>query len=205
MITQPWPTFYPLRDESHQSFELKDVDPKEVLGWIGLATAAVAGGRWMWKKVIKPVGENLWAILCIGSIARRVEKRVDELAVGVALAQARSRVLLNARGDVAIWESNAQGECTFASRFMLEVLGRPFEDVAGNNWRSIIADKDKADVISEWDSNIADGLDFNREYHWIHRNGSHIPVRVTSERIIESGKVIGWLCEAKIIHSFILE
>ena len=124
MITQPYPTFIE-HIERHQSLDLKDVDPKEILGWLGVATAVAAGGRWLWKNVIKPVSGNLWAILCIGSIARRVEKRVDELAAGVAMAQARSRVMLNNRSDVAIWESDANGNCTFASRFMLEVLGRP--------------------------------------------------------------------------------
>lgn len=179
---------------------VRDVNPKAFLEWVALLSALAAGGMWAWKKMLKPVFENLWEIAKIGATAKLLCEGQDGIREAVAITDARTLLLVNNRADVAVWESDDKGQCTFANRRMLDALGGGFELVQGDNWNQIIWDDDRDRVSYEWSRAVETGTDFNLDYSWKKpRDGSRIPVRVTGYRVMYNGKVLHWICEAKFI------
>lgn len=179
---------------------VQDINPKAIMEWVALTGAIAAAGMWLTRKVIKPVWANIWGILKIGNSMEKLGDCVAQLSASVALSEARTRLMINNRQDVGVWESDAEGNCTFANTKMLQALGGGFELVAGKNWIQVIADEDRDRVHREWVRAIETGTDFNLEYHWKRPDtGQHIPIRVEGRRIAVGSKALGWQCEVTFI------
>lgn len=179
---------------------VRDINPKAIMEWVALTGAIAAAGMWLTRKVIKPLWANIWGILKIGTSMEHVLTRINQLTAATALSEARTRLMIDNRADVGVWEADAQGRCTFANRKMLDALGGGFELVEGENWHGIIADEDRERVSDEWDRAIRTGTDFNLSYSWKRpRDGSRIPIRVLGRRISTGNQSFGWLCEVTFI------
>jgi PAS domain S-box-containing protein len=199
------PYVEPRRDQALDPDAVKDavkgINPKTLLEWIALISAGLAGFMWAWRKLLKNICSNLWEIMKIGATAKLLREGQERLREQVSVTDARTKLIMNNRLDVGIWESEGgSGKCVFANRKMLDALGGGFEMVAGDNWHSIIADEDRERVFKEWQRCVEQGTDFNMEYEWKRpHDGSLIPVRVWGQRITDGEKTIRWICEVTFL------
>lgn len=186
---------------AHHFTRVEDIDPKDVTAWAAVITAVVGGFAWIWKQVIRPGGQ---LVADLGKMPGRIatmQTKQEEILMLVYASRARSRALLDGL-EHPVWESDANGECVFCNAAMLRTLGRPFTDIQGNNWRSIIAPAERKQVEEEWDAAIENRRDFYLDYHWICADDSLLHVHVRGVRIFHEGAVYGWLGHARLLNPF---
>lgn len=208
MITQPYPSFhYPT--EARQSMDVRDlaeVHPMNPSGW-GLKEwaiivgAAIPGGLWFIKKVLRPTCAFLInAINAPGAIAE-MAKEMQKIRVAVAFNDRQAWVLMNQQRIMA-WRTAPDGSCVDASEYMQVVLKRPLNQITGNAWRTFIAAEDHARIMAEWDACIDEQRDFEAVYGWVTSEGRTLTIRAKASRIIVAGKIEGWIGIAEFVHAF---
>lgn len=103
-------------------------------------------------KEVKPNG---------GSSLRDAVARIE---MNQYISDQQRRALLNL-APVPAFESDSTGECIWANRAYLRVVGKSLEEVLGFGWINHIAPNDQEVVRARWIEAIKDGRDFVLDYH----------------------------------------
>jgi diguanylate cyclase (GGDEF)-like protein/PAS domain S-box-containing protein len=102
---------------------------------------------------------------------------------GMRAAELRYKTLTQ-NAPIGVFETDADGACTFINEHMSSLCGRGLDDVRGNNWVETIHEEDRQKVFAEWMSTVASGEQFSMDYRfsrpdgsevWVH--GSAVPIR----------------------------
>ena len=77
---------------------------------------------------------------------------------------------------------------------MLRLLGRSLDDIEGDSWRSIIAERDRERVSREWSLCVEQDRKFDLTYSWTDSAGREIPIHAVAHVLRDdSGNRVGWL------------
>jgi diguanylate cyclase (GGDEF)-like protein/PAS domain S-box-containing protein len=102
---------------------------------------------------------------------------------GMKAAELRYKTLTE-NAPIGVFETDADGACLFINDHLSQLLGKPEEEVLGDNWVESIHAEDRQKVFSEWMSTVATGQEFSMDYRlsrpdesvvWVHANA--VPVR----------------------------
>lgn len=183
------------------------------------ALVAVLGGAFaaimfIWKKIIIP---SIKWLTRVHSVFEKVDFIANELKPngGSSLRDAidilrnnleksnqRQRLLMM-DSETAIFETDPQGQCTFANNAYLELVGRPFEEISGNGWVVAINPKDREKVYEAWKDAISQDRIFeldNFRYQTPEGIDTEVFCRAVPMRIINKGN-IGWIGFVKPVKS----
>lgn len=96
---------------------------------------------------------------------------------------------------VANFETDANGECTFANKSYCNLVGLKLEELLGNGWANVISDKEREYVFREWSDAVKYKRDFHLRFHYKNTSTDEtFPVKVDAFVIKDDhGEVLGWL------------
>lgn len=104
--------------------------------------------------------------------------------------------------DLALWRSDAQGRCEYASRSLCRLTQRSAEEIKGFGWRNIIPEGEREAVAAEWARAVEEKREFSMHYSYELPDGSR--VRVLGEAFVmrdQGGRVLGFLGKATPIEA----
>lgn len=92
------------------------------------------------------------------------------------LIEVQVRKALNNDAIYGIWESDAEGKCTYTSRTYQRLVGRSYEDLEGWGWVSAIHADDRKRVSEGWKLALEQKREFNDEFRILKPDGSETQV-----------------------------
>lgn len=159
---------------------------------ITLASQCIAGAVVIWGAlkatgafIARPIKEHFRKIHLTVDKIEKIEKEfltngggslkdhISRLSVGLSELQQGQRAQM-AYETNPIFESDKEGNCTYANRAYLRMLGVGMEEVEGHGWRSFIAPESKHIVFDEWETAVKQHRDFKLTYKFIHADGHEI-------------------------------
>ena len=94
-----------------------------------------------------------------------------ELQIALAAERERYRNLVNG-APIPIFETNADGDCTFVNDCWLELSGIPYAEALGKGWAAAIHPDDRERVFVEWYAAAAEARRFVLDYRFVSRAGA---------------------------------
>ena len=185
-VQQAW-----LPDDIPEPIKWRNWKPSE---WFALLGIVLAGLGLVFRKAIPATYHylKLWAEM--PTKMHKIESRQGEIYRMIAASRERMRVMLDLSRD-AIFELDDRGNCIFANRVMLNLLGLRFDDLAGTAWLGVAADEEREEVIKLLREHIAAGRGFTTTYHWTTAEGGRIHVRLHARCMRDETTIIGWVIE----------
>lgn len=167
-------------------------DTKAWLAFCSLLGLVAGGMGWGWKKIIKPLLHTLRNIIRMPQRIEDIATRQREIHERMIRSEGRSRQIFDTLTH-PVFEADADGQTTFANRYMLELLGLQFADLVGDGWRSTVHPEDRNEVFRAWDSAVEREHDFVMDYRWLDSHQRPIPVSVVCRRLLSEGRTIGFI------------
>lgn len=102
-----------------------------------------------------------------------LKDHISRISVGLSEVQQGLRAQMAYESN-PVFESDKDGNCTYANRAYLRMLGVGLEEVEGHGWRSFISPDSKHIVFEEWESAVKQHRDFKLTYKFVHADGHEI-------------------------------
>lgn len=178
-----------------------DVSRWDVKGWaafFGLVGVVVGGMGWGWKKIVRPFFHHLNNVRKMPDRIEQLCLRQTEIHQRLLSAEGRTRQVFDTLPH-PLWESDADGRTIFANRYMLELLGVQFGDIAGEGWRTVVHPEDRPEVFEAWEEAVELNHDFVLDYRWMDSHQRPIPVSVLCRRITDGQQTIGFIGHVTLV------
>ena len=152
-----------------------------IAGIVVIWGAAKATGRF----ITKPVREHFQKIHRGFEKIEKIEKEfltngggslkdhISRLSIGLSELQQGQRAQM-AYETNPVFESDREGNCIYANRAYLRMLGVGMEEIEGHGWKSFISPDSKHIVFEEWDAAVKQHRDFKLTYKFVHADGHEI-------------------------------
>lgn len=95
----------------------------------------------------------------------------------------------------AFWLSDPEGNCTFASLRLAQLMGGHPSQILGMGWVSFIDPADREECRKEWDAAVKDSRDFNYRVNYVTSTNKLVPVKIQAVPVkhAQSGKIVGMI------------
>jgi PAS domain S-box-containing protein len=118
----------------------------------------------------------------------KISTNMESLALQGNRMELRQQNILNSV-SVPTFETNEQGECTFANRAYLELIGRSMDEIRGPSWINMIHPDDRVKVQAEWDAAIHQRRNFELTYRIVCREKMVYDVSCVASPIAGNGYI----------------
>lgn len=156
--------------------ELRIITAKGNLRWVrAIGRADVEQGR---------------AVRLSGTFQDITERKNSHDAL--AASETRFRTLANVL-PVGIYETDANGNCTYANDSWCEITGLSVAESLDSGWGGAIHSEDRDAVYSEWSKAVKEIRDFDFDFRFQHPDGSIRWVHSVATSIIREGELLGFV------------
>ena len=101
----------------------------------------------------------------------------------------KERAIVDA-SKIAMWHSDGNGDCIWASSELLELVGYTFaEGFKGRNWINLYFTDDQDEIIRRWNQSIESKSAFVMKTRYRHSSGSAVPVFLEARYLADGGFV----------------
>lgn len=118
----------------------------------------------------------------------KVVTSVESLSVQGTRMELRQQNVLNSV-TVPTFETDKNGECIFANKAYLELIGRSMEEIRGPSWVNMIHPDDRTKVKSEWESAVLEKRNFELTYRIVCREQMVYDVSCVAVPIVGNGYI----------------
>ena len=131
-------------------------------------------------------------------LRQQSQKLAEELAERSRVEESlrRSQQLYRSIGesiDYGVWLSDAQGDMTYASESVHELIGASPAEFAGAGWFEYMHPDERVATMQAWRECIADGRHWDREIRLLATDGTYRPVLSRGVPLRDDeGRIIGW-------------
>jgi PAS domain S-box-containing protein len=159
---------------------------------ITLASQLIAGVVVIWGAlkatgtfIARPIKEHFQKIHKVVDKIDKIEKEfltngggslkdhISRISVGLSEVQQGLRAQM-AYETNPVFESDRDGNCIYANRAYLRMLGVGMEEIEGHGWKSFISPDSKHIVFEEWETAVKQHRDFKLTYKFVHADGHEI-------------------------------
>ena len=102
----------------------------------------------------------------------------------------RSKAMLNEDLN-GVFETDAEGNCTWVNRRLIRMTGRSFEELRGHGWVNTVHPEDRDRVEKEWESAQMENRAFMVSFRMLHPDRDPVIVRTTGHRIQKANGELG--------------
>jgi PAS domain-containing protein len=95
--------------------------------------------------------------------------------------------------DIAMFKTEADGSCSWASKAYLRLTGRTLEDTLGFGWILAIKSSDRASVREEWASAVIEKTHFEKIFTVVNTNGDEIRINCRASPSLLNHAVMSWV------------
>lgn len=113
---------------------------------------------------------------------------IDHLSRQGARMELRQQNILNSV-SIPTFETDKDGECVFANKAYLELIGRSMEEIRGPSWINMIHPEDRTKVKNEWVAVLADKRNFELTYRVVCREHMIYDVTCVATSIAGNGYI----------------
>lgn len=92
------------------------------------------------------------------------QTRSTQRAVETLAAKQKATIYLN---DVPMFETDANGNCTFVNKAYQDITGLPFQSCLGEGWQHALHPDDFDRVVDGWARCMATGTEFIMDFRWV--------------------------------------
>lgn len=124
-----------------------------------------------------------------GSIKDKVNVMSKEISTNTQMTEQifhRQRWMMDHRQE-AVFEAQLTGEIAWVNKPYCKLSGRDSNELIGHNWKNTILEEDRERVISNWDSCVKDGRQFEDEYRLVIPDGRIIRVTCSASLVEKHG------------------
>lgn len=118
----------------------------------------------------------------------KIAVAIDTLSVQGTRMELRQQNILNSV-DVPTFETNKTGECVFANKAYLDLIGRSMDEIRGPSWINMIHPDDRSKVQAEWDAAIDQKRNFELTYRIVCREKMVYDVSCVATPIAGNGYI----------------
>lgn len=93
---------------------------------------------------------------------------IESLSTQGTRMELRQQNILNSV-TIPTFETDKNGECVFANKAYLDLIGRSMDEIRGPSWINMIHPEDRAKVRSEWAAAVAERRNFELTYRVVCR------------------------------------
>jgi len=160
------------------------------VGDIALVGGFIASAILWWKKNPWRKLKNIW------QAPDRVQEMLSKMdmiyaAVSLALAMNQNTWRIIAR---PLWQADPDGKWIHTNNFMLKLLSRQENELAGNGWLNSIHEQDRERVFAEWNIAIENKTNFYLHFRLVSAAGESIPVIGEAFRLTDTqGNILGYM------------
>lgn len=141
----------------------------KVIGALGTIVGACAA---LWKYVLKPIKDwftntnKLWETIAAefrpngGGSMKDALNRIETRQ----LIEVQVRKALNNDAIYGIWESDAEGKCTYVNRTYQRIVGLNHDDLLGWGWINIVHTDDRAKLAQDWEQTLKQEREWHAEF-----------------------------------------
>lgn len=124
---------------------------------------------------------------------RSLEQRLARALSDVHLWQERYRAI-GENIPFGIWICDANGQLTYCSQAILDLLGMTFEQVAGARWYDTLHPDDAVETERAWQDCVRTGRDWVRLHRYRAKDGKYHPVLARGRALRDgSGSIREWV------------
>jgi len=102
-----------------------------------------------------------------------LKDHISRISVGLSEVQQGLRAQMAYKTN-PVFEADEHGNCTYANRAYLRMLGVGMEEIEEHGWKSFISPDSKRLVFEEWESAVKQHRDFKLTYKFVHADGHEI-------------------------------
>jgi len=135
------------------------------------------------KKELTPNGGT-----SLKDTVNKIAVAVDTLALQGTRMELRQQNILNSVA-VPIFETDKNGECVFANKAYLDLIGRSMDEIKGPSWINMIHPEDRTKVQDEWDRAIEQKRNFELTYRIVCREKKVYDVSCVATPIAGNGYI----------------
>ena len=118
----------------------------------------------------------------------KVATSIDTLSVQGNRMELRQQNILNSV-NIPTFETDKNGECVFANKAYLELIGRSMEEIRGPSWINIIHPEDRAKVRAEWLAAVSENRNFEMTYRIVNREQMVFDISCAATPIAGNGYI----------------
>jgi PAS domain S-box-containing protein len=118
----------------------------------------------------------------------KIATNIESLAVQGNRMEIRQQDILNSV-TIPTFETNKDGECVFANKAYLELIGRAMDEIRGPSWINMIHPDDRARVRAEWLSAVTEKRTFELTYRIVGRDDMIYDVACAATSIAGNGYI----------------
>jgi diguanylate cyclase (GGDEF)-like protein/PAS domain S-box-containing protein len=98
---------------------------------------------------------------------------------------------LSESAPIGIFETDADGTCTFINAYLCELIGVPADAALGNNWIQAIHPEDRQEVFAGWMGNATSDEVFSGDYRLLGRDSDDVWVHGSAVSIRDGYDAVG--------------
>jgi len=178
-----------------------NLTPEHIVSILTILGVLAKGGWWLFKflrkqyDAISKVHQHVEVIFKEitpnggGSIKDKVNSMSKEITQNTKLTEQifyRQRWMMDHREE-AIFEAENSGEVSWVNKPYCKLAGRDSNDLLGHNWKNTIHEEDRERVVTNWDSCVKDGRQFEDEYRIVIPDGRVIKVTCCANMVTPHG------------------
>lgn len=95
---------------------------------------------------------------------------ISRIEIRQMLTEQRYRAIL-AASEQAYFECDVNGECVWANRQFLRLVGRLFDEVRGNGWVSHVVEDEREETFAAWKQAVEQHRDYTGRFHVMSADG----------------------------------
>ena len=100
--------------------------------------------------------------------------------------------MLSNQMPVGVFETDAEGQCTYVNERMAELCGLSAGEALGHGWTRALHPDDRTAVMREWSAAVAEDREFHLEYRFLRPDGTEVPVYGTAAAVRDGdGRISG--------------
>ena len=158
--------------------------------------------HWLESHGVVKISETLPTISMIGSVKDITEQMaLKDIVTKARLALEDSRQHLSKLIELVpagIFETDAQGSCTFVNETWVKLTGLTAEQVSGRGWIRAIHPDDRPRVAAAWNQSIQENRSFDHVYRFRKPDGTIISVHARTAVIHDDhGQILSVLCSVQ--------
>lgn len=179
---------------------------KNIEIYLGVTAGILTAGATIWKFVIKPLRTNFKkisdALSAIGEISSSIKPnggssildRLTRIERTIMYSESRHKLLTSAV-NVAMFETDSNGTCTWVAPAWTELTGIDNEDAHENGWLNSIRVDEREEVYKQWQFAVEQKREFRMNYSILNMKSNEvIKVRGLARALRDhKGHVIGFV------------
>ena len=173
--------------------------PEEILKptIAAIGAAVLVGMTWIFRRLVVSPAKWVRGIAELPASVGQIAEGMEALKSACAKHGLCLEVML-ANGTYGTFECDIHGNNIAVNDTYCRMVGAMPSELHGRGWEFFIDSESREKYYEEWHGAMEVGRDYAADLDLRHRDGTVVPVRIRTSKLIEAGAVVGYLGFVKV-------